>query len=353
MKRNNLLNFFVKAVLACMVLTAAAKTAFAQITLDLDVLTDDLPSEKTKTPTVSESEQNSKISLKKPTVKSKTTTRAVSPKKTKPTAKKTTVVPKEKLKIQESGREDEHDKLKPHAAPVPKVKILAAESGEIPAEQPSVSSEKTSEPKLSKHFLEQESVSAPSEGTVPTVPPKEEKPTETTQPISAAISETTETTETTEQTTAAEETKSPILNFSVFPVPEKADLFERSLLLSKELPQESATVKALTDKRMLQHILIFEKKSVHLTEEMQNALDTVAAGMKKKKDQRLILYSYCAEDLAEPGKERQCSLRRALMVRSYLTTQGIHSLRIELRSQGKKGAGDKIPDRTDIVIQNR
>ena len=52
-------------------------------------------------------------------------------------------------------------------------------------------------------------------------------------------------------------------------------------------------------------------------------------------------------------RERQYALRRALMIRSYLTQKGTHSLRIEMRPSGQKGAGEKIPDRTDILLEER
>ena len=47
MKKSNLLNFLVNVVFVCSALTAAAKTAFAQITLDLDVLTEEPLSKQT------------------------------------------------------------------------------------------------------------------------------------------------------------------------------------------------------------------------------------------------------------------------------------------------------------------
>ena len=86
---------------------------------------------------------------------------------------------------------------------------------------------------------------------------------------------------------------------------------------------------------------------------MQTVLNDIAVQMKKNKKKRLIVYSYGSSDPVEPGKERQYALRRALQIRSYLIEQGLHSLRIELRSQGQKGAGNKIPDRADLVFQER
>ena len=355
MKRNNPLTFSVKALFAGVVFITAAKGAFAQITLDWDVLAEEPPVKKETASSISDTEQSSGISLKAPVIKP-SKIRTVSSKKTKQNAKQPTkkapAKPQEKYHIQESAQKDEHDKLKPHAAPVPRVKILATNETAEPAEEavlPKKASNEAIEPKISKHFLEQQT----KQGIAPSIPLRQsagapleqEQEPEKTQAATATVKP--------EIKEIAPEKKSLLLNFSVFPVSEKISPPERSIVLSKEIPQESATIKALSDKKTLQHILIFEKKSIDLTEEMQNTLDSIAAVMKKEKDQRLILYSYCSEDPAEPGKERQCALRRALMIRSYLITQGIHSLRVELRSQGQKGAGDKIPDRTDIVIQNR
>ena len=145
----------------------------------------------------------------------------------------------------------------------------------------------------------------------------------------------------------------PVLTFSVFPVPDTLTQAERSEKLMKEIPSDSATVKALSDKKALYDIFRFEPKSLELTPEMQTALDKIASLLKKDRKKRLIIYSYASADASEPGKERQYALRRALMVRSYLIVQSIHSLRMELRSQGQKGAGDIIPDRTDLVLQDR
>ena len=348
MKKNDPLTFFTKVILASVIFITAAKGACAQITLDWDVLTDTSPSEENASSLRSDTEKKSTILLKAPSSEVSKKNKKTS-KKTKPAPKKTTKKeppkPSEKYHVQETLQKDEHDKLKPHAAPVPQVKVLETNDTAEPAEKeilPEKTPEETAGPKISKHFLEQQSVEPPTPQQMQEeiLPKKEPEQTEIAE-VKPEIKE------------IAPEEKSLLLNFSVFPVSEKLSAAERSVVLSKELPPESATVKALTDKKTLQYILIFEKKSVELTEEMQNTLDGIASSMKKEKGRRLILYSYCSPDPAEPGKERQCALRRALKIRSYLPMCGIQSLRVELRSQGQKGAGDKIPDRTDIVIQDK
>lgn len=365
MKRNNPSPFFVKAVFACIVLLFTAKTAFAQITLDLGVLADEFPVKEEKKPAANEPKE--KIRLENP--EKETVKKPVPPQKAVPAQKpvvknnppkqKKNVKPKEKYKVTESAAKDEHDKLKPHAAPVPDVKVLSAKSlAAVPEKQeqpdqtdqqktaPEIPSE-LNEPKLSKHFLEKQQEKKTEASVLNDTPPvalvSKRTSDETRKKEGAETSKTNIT-----------ETKSfpSILNFSVFPVFEKLTAVERSALLAKELPEDSATVKVLNDKKLLTQILIFEKKSAELTDEMRNVLNETATLMKKDKQKRLVLYSYCPNDPAEPGKEWQYALRRALIIRSYLTSQGVLSLRIELRVQGSKGA-ERIPDRTDLVLSDR
>lgn len=392
MKKNNLLKFFVKAVFACAILIAMAEAAFAQITLDLGVLTEDFP---TKEEAMSESEtnaleQNIPIPLKEPPQKIKKATPPVKPKPpAKPVVKKTASQKnsvqqsKEKYHVRESTPKSER-KLKPQAAPVPQVKILATNDTSPETENPTPEENKkevAQEPKLSKHFLEQQRLTKAPEQTpekasaieasvakqtpknVETVlpPPVRKSVQQLAEDSRQAAQSAAKTNVREKEAEVAEKAKKEIktdikdivADFSVFPVSEKLTPEERSAALAREIPQDSATIKALSDKKTLSHIFLFKKKSAELTEEMQDVLNTLAASLKKDKGRRLILYSYGAADPAEPGKERQYALRRALMIRSYLTTQGIRSLRIELRSQGARGAGDKIPDRTDIIIQDK
>ena len=391
MKINNLLNFFIKTVFVCVVFITTAKTVSAQITLDLDVLSEDpSPKETTvsepgttviplKAPVetkkaVSPQKPKQPSSPVKPTVKKnapKAKTAAKPVKEKKPAAEKE----KEKYQIKETAQKDEHDKLKPTAAPVPKVKLLSAENSpeQLPPEETfSDKAEEPSKPKISKHFLEQQRLKDEDQketvsDAVPAPEIKNDQPLPPPAPTTTVQKETppreikteTETKQPEEIVLKAEpkapntEKKPAILNFSVFPVSGKLTPKERSAVLSHEIPQESLTFGSLSEKKVLSHILIFEKKSYDLTDEMQNALNDIAVLMKKDRTKRLILYSYCSFDPDEPGKERQYALRRALMIRSYLTTQGINSLRIELRAQGSNGAGNIIPDRTDLVLQNK
>lgn len=386
-----------KAVSVCIAFLLTTGTAFAQITLDLGVLADEYP--------VKKESAGEKINLENPK-KEKTVkpARPVKPKKPAPakkaTAKKTssaTKTPakaKEKYQVKETAAKDEHDKLKPQAAPAPKVKVISSNSyspddpdaeGEIYFNQP-----ENAVPKISKHFLEKQNkdvekndadddetdtASALSSAkknpagnktdTAFNKEPAEKERTDSLKAEEAVPVLTASAPEKSEERTqdrnpsektgkiASKKENPSILNFSVYPVFEKMSEAERSSFLANVLPQDSGTVKILNERRLLTNILIFEKKSAGLTEEMQNVLNDTARMMKKNKSKRLVLYSYSSKDPAEPGKERQHALRRALAVRSYLTSMGVLSLRIELRAQGAKGAGDKIPDRTDMVMLDR
>ncbi len=410
MKRNNLSTFYVKAALFGIAVLSAPTAAFAQITLDLGVLAED-PVTEVKTTT---SVPVKKTDPAKPATKPKPAKPAAKPvvkSAAKPAAKKPqkkeTVQVKEKYQVKETHPKDDHDRLKPHRAPVPDVKVLASSKDGVSEEEEELletaKKKKTSspkEPKLSKHFLKQQqkneerSLQAAGDIFSSPAPQKEteaEKPRFVTpqqlkkearqtveaetavvkenaapEPVGTStgkvpalpISEQAETVirKTTESPVAKPTEKiieKPVLTFSVFPVSETLTQAERSEKLMKEIPSDSATVKALSGKKALYDIFRFEPKALELTPEMQTALDKIASILKKDRKKRLIIYSYAAADASEPGKERQYALRRALMVRSYLIVQGIHSLRMELRSQGQKGAGDAIPDRTDLVLQDR
>ena len=376
-----------KTALFLAVYLITAKVVFAQITVDLDVLTEDfIPKdtitlspqgkEQEKKPAASlkaPKEQPRKKTVQKPVVAKKPVVqKPVLPKKPRsPAQKQEKQSTLKKYQVKETAQKDEHDRLKPRAKPVPEVKILAADNTVKPAEQTAQADETASvvltEPKISKHFLEQERLkqqqntgkddlsfsldqndqtrSQNAEESKKVVLPlltAQEKP-QTILSIKEKISDQKKITY----------QAPPPVKFSVFYVPGKLTPKERSDFLSKEIPSDSDTRKALTNDRKLLHIFIFEDKSNRLSDEMQTALDEVAETLKKNRNKRLILYSYSAADPAEPGKERQYALRRSLMIRSYLTQKGVHSLRIEIRSCGKKGAGSKIPNRTDILIEDK
>ena len=140
------------------------------------------------------------------------------------------------------------------------------------------------------------------------------------------------------------------VKWSVFPVTKKMTPKERSAFLVKEVPDDSATAKAVLKNKDLRTILVFRDTSIDLTDEMRTELKTLAAEAGKTKNSRILLLSYSRPSAQRIGGERQTSLRRALAVRSALARAGISSLRIEIRSQAAKGAGEKLPDRVDILV---
>lgn len=221
--------------------------------------------------------------------------------------------PAAKYQVKESARQDEHDKLKPRANPVPVVKIIK---------------------------------STPTE-TAKTETAANETP-ERPQTESAAVAGTGVITPFAADGALAAD----ILRRSVYPVEGKLGRKGRSIMLSREISAESATAKAIGRGLLLYDIFLFEDRSSDLTDEMTMELVAVAEEMRKEPKRRLLLLSYSGTTSPERGRERQLSLRRALAVRTALTQLGVRSLRIELRSQGQKGAGEKMPNRVDILFDD-
>ncbi len=385
-----MLTRFAKAALINVVTLLTAQAAFAQITINLDVLTEDFISKDAITSTpANEKKVSPAATVKQPdiqqkkssAVKAKPATKPVvkktpAPKKpAKPSFQKTAKQPVKKYQIKETTKKDEHDLLKPRANPVPNVKVLASDDNTKLTEAKTddtieIIPPKPIEPKISKHFLEQEQLKKQETEQAEEENVAVEKNThsdlpQTSLPVKDSFLTLKPDNGTThpkpkmllssfKQEKAQKQTPRPKpVQFSVFYVSGKLTPSERSAILAKEIPTDSATKKALDQKKELLHIFVFENKSSTLTDEMQTALDSTAEMMKKNRNKRLLLYSYSAADPSDPGKERQYALRRALMIRSYLTQKGIRSLRIEMRSFGQKGAGDKMPDRTDILIEDK
>lgn len=239
--------------------------------------------------------------------------------------------PAVKYQVKETEKPDEHDKLKPRANPVPVVKVLKSTTSEQPK------TETAAEPEVSKRFLEQQT----QQGTETAVE-------------AVSVVETAAAPSVTEQAPSVPETPvvKTIVRRSVFPVDEKLGRKGRSLVLSKEVPADSATARAVERGQTLYDIFLFEDRSADLTDEMRLELSAVAEEMQKMPKRRILLLSYSGSTAPERGRERQLSLRRALTVRSALTRLGIRSLRIELRSQGLKGSGEKLPNRVDILFDD-
>lgn len=258
--------------------------------------------------------------------------------------------PVAKYEVKENGKGDAHDKLKPRANPVPVVKVLpVAPVKTVPAEEPAetaVAEARTApaEPVLSKHFLEQQARQENEERA------SRERAAKVLEVLMQSRQEAAAE-QPSEKTAAAVPSKADeAVKWSVFPVVKKMTPKERSAFLVKEVPADSATAKAVLKNKDLRTILVFRDGSVDLTDEMRAEAQTLAKEAGKTKNSRILLLSYSRPSEQRSGGERQLSLRRALAVRSALARAGVSSLRIEIRSQAAKGAGEKLPDRVDILV---
>lgn len=334
-----------RTALSAAVILLTAQSVFAQITLNLDVLTDDFIDKGT----VSTAPEKKPAPPKKPVVK--------------PVQKPK---PVKKYTVQESKIQDEHDKLKPRAKPVPEVKVVSMDR-KVPQKETNKPKTVTikdgdsvivlKEPPLSKLYIEQEKNKAIQAEQTAEIKKAPEKPKEAVKKVEPApktlLSQKQNKTDDEEKTPQAK-TKPAPKKFSVFPVAKNLSTRKRSEALLKEIPLDAPTKAAAESKGMdLAHLFIFEESSAELTKDMQAALQELANELKKSPKKRILLYTYAGSTAPDYGRERQVSLRRALMIRSYLSRAGIRSLRVEIRSQGENGAGIVLPNRADILVFER
>lgn len=385
-------------LIAVMCLTAMP--AYAQITLNLDVLTEDFipkdattsapapaappvvapvappvaapaPKVKEKPVRLKRVEQkkaaSKKVETKKSTKKSKTTAKKAFKSAPKASAKSKTSsknnTKSKKYQVKESKIQDEHDRLKPRAKPVPTVKVVPIK--ERVRIKIAETRDDDNKPQISKHFLEQQQAlkdaqdekSRSKEKIVLTPPEKKSVPAPETF-FAKGKKKTSTVRDEAERIAQKEETKEPktkILPFaSVIRTAENMTQKERSEALVQKLPKESETVIATQKRKLLAAVLLFKDTSADLTEEMGKALDTLIAYMRKHPEKRMTVFAYSAPTKApDYGRERQVSLRRALSVRSYMSRAGINSLRVDIRALGQRGAGSEIPNRADVLIYER
>lgn len=383
------------------VLCLAAVPAYAQITLNLDVLTEDFipkdattsapapaaapvvapvaapvaapaPKVKEKPVRLKRVEQKKaapkKAETKKSTKKSKTTAKKASKSAPKASAKsksKNNAKAKAKSKkyqVKESKIQDEHDRLKPRAKPVPTVKVVPIK--ERVRIKIAEKGDDDNKPQISKHFLEQQQALKEAQEEDRSkekivLPPPEKKSVPAPETFFAKGKKKTSTVrDEAERIAQKEETKEPktkILPFaSVIRTAENMTQKERSEALVQKLPKESETVIATQKRKLLAAVLLFKDTSADLTEEMGKELDSLIAYMRKHPEKRMTVFAYSAPTKApDYGRERQVSLRRALSVRSYMSRAGINSLRVDIRALGQRGAGSEIPNRADVLIYER
>lgn len=313
-------------------LTASAKELNAQSNVALTP-----PAEQSATAPKTEKAK----AVRKKNTKGNKAVKAKKPKKPAKPVVKQPVKPVKKYEVKENGPGDAHDRLKPRADPVPTVKVLPVAPLPVKTQPPVLQAEAETapaEPMLSKHFLEQKENAEHAAKELDLM-----KQAQTAEP--APVPEMLLTRKTAKTLKTGEAAK-----WSVVPVIRKLTPKERSAFLVKEVPDDSATAKAVLRNKDLTAIFVFSENSAELTEEMQSEAEKLAKLFKKDSARRILILSYSRPSSPDTGRERQTSLRRALAVRSALARAGISSLRIEIRSQATKGAGDKMPDRADILI---
>ncbi|MCQ2914864.1 MAG: OmpA family protein [Alphaproteobacteria bacterium] len=362
-----MLNKAIRLSLILSAVVAYASTANAQVTLDLDAILDnetiDKPAKATpkklqltkpKTLTLKKKSENKEQTLK---VNSNTQTKTED----KPIAKK--VKGKSPFETVSAPKKEDIEKTKPKSAPVPVVTIKSVEKIEpkkeitntpsntnnnVPSQKidnsstqpkeeiPPVVENKPVEAEISKHFIEQQQKEAEKVQVI-----EEEKQASQANESSSALT-TDNSSKIVKNTT-----------WSVFPVTQKMDYQERSDFLVKVVPQDSATYTATTKERYLYLVFSFEKNSADLTEEMLFEIENLSKLLNEDKTLSVLIYAYSGSTAPEYGREREMSLRRAIMVRYGLMQQGIKPLRIEIRSLADKGAGDATPNRADILLYHK
>lgn len=128
---------------------------------------------------------------------------------------------------------------------------------------------------------------------------------------------------------------------------------KRSAALLRHIPEQAAGRKMLSDKTLLRDVILFEQNAAALDVSSEKTFEALTDFLLKNPSKRIIVFTYAAQSDIEAGRERQLTLRRALYLRSRLAQAGVKIARIEIRSQGTKGAGESYPDRAEIYTYDR
>ena len=128
---------------------------------------------------------------------------------------------------------------------------------------------------------------------------------------------------------------------------------KRSAALLRHIPEQAAGRKMLSDKTLLRDVILFERNATALDVSSEKTFEALTDFLLKNPSKRIIVFTYAAQSEIEAGRERQLTLRRALYLRSRLAQAGVKIARIEIRSQGTKGAGESYPDRAEIYTYDR
>lgn len=128
---------------------------------------------------------------------------------------------------------------------------------------------------------------------------------------------------------------------------------KRSAALLRHIPEQAAGRRMLSDKTLLRDVILFERNATAIDVSSEKTFEGLTDFLLKNPSKRIIVFTYAAQSEIEAGRERQLTLRRALYLRSRLAQAGVKIARIEIRSQGTKGAGESYPDRAEIYTYDR
>lgn len=328
-----------------------------------------------------------------------------------------TVAPAEKYQVVESEKQDEHDKLKPRSNPVPSVKIISLDvhEKEKPAsEKAGIKEAETAKTvEAAKTVSSPATDASPSPNVASAPPAAPEKPrapqvAKPEKPVAAAPVEAVKPAQSAKAAEASESKIEPAATAaadaeSAAPEPvkkvEKAqDVIvnaekavekivgqvmrknaeksearsqeearkgnpfldaaalsgaKRSAALLRHIPEQAAGRKMLSDKTLLRDVILFERNATAVDVSSEKTFEALTDFLLKNPSKRIIVFTYAAQSEIEAGRERQLTLRRALYLRSRLAQAGVKIARIEIRSQGTKGAGESYPDRAEIYTYDR
>lgn len=385
------------ALLFSVVTFFAAYDAAAQIMIDFDAL-ESAPQQQNAPVLKKPEKTQKKAAEKKPaSAKNAPAKKAVPSKKSpaaKPAAKSAsgkakTAAPAEKYQVVESEKQDEHDKLKPRSNPVPRVKIISLDVHE--KEKPANEKAEIKEAGTAKTVESAKTVSSPAPNVASASPAEAVKPAQSAKAAEASESkiEPAATAAVDAESAAPESVKKVEKAQDVIVNAEKAvekivgqvirknaeknearsqeearkgnpfldaaalSDAKRSAALLRHISEQAAGRKILSDKTLLRDVILFEQNATALDVSSEKTFEALTDFLLKNPSKRIIVFTYAAQSEIEAGRERQLTLRRALYLRSRLAQAGVKIARIEIRSQGTKGAGESYPDRAEIYTYDR
>lgn len=404
------------ALLFSVVTFFAAYDAAAQIMIDFDAL-EPAPQQQNAPVLKKPEKTQKKAAEKKPASAKKAPAKKAVPSKKSPAAKPAaksalgkakTAAPAEKYQVVESEKQDEHDKLKPRSNPVPSVKIISLDVHE--KEKPANEKAEIKEAGTAKTVESAKTVSSPAPNVASASPAAPEKALVSApeKPVAAAPAEAVKPAQSAKAAEASESKIEPAATAAVdaeSAAPESVKKVEkaqdvivnaekavekivgqvmrknaeknearsqeearkgnpfldaaalsdakRSAALLRHISEQAAGRKMLSDKTLLRDVILFEQNATALDVSSEKTFEALTDFLLKNPSKRIIVFTYAAQSEIEAGRERQLTLRRALYLRSRLAQAGVKIARIEIRSQGTKGAGESYPDRAEIYTYDR